>query len=374
MFAISVPLAPAAPAAPAAAPAGPAEAARRRTGAILVIEDDPELSALLETFLAGEGHRVTLALSGPAALDRLAQGALRPDLVVTDFNLPGGLNGLDLADRLRARLGAALPVIVLTGDIAAATLQTVAAQGCVHLSKPVALAQFTRTIQRLLPASCAAAPHDGAADAAAIFVVDDDAAVREAVAALLAQDGRAARAYASSAEFLAAFRPAPGQCLLLDSTLPDLDGLELLRRLRADGHRIPTVMMTGHGDVRLAVAAMQAGAADFIEKPVSGAELLASLQRALDGGQTGDGLAAARRKAQATLATLTSRQREIMTRVLDGQPNKNIAADLGISRRTVENHRAAIMRKADAASLPALVRFALAASGAAGEAGGPIHP
>jgi two-component system CheB/CheR fusion protein len=120
-------------------------------------------------------------------------------------------------------------------------------------------------------------------------------------------------------------------------------------------------MITGNSDVGMAVAAMKAGAADFIEKPVGGSELLAGIERALELSRDSGKLSAARAAAAGHLAALTPRQREIMDMVLAGHPSKNIAADLGISQRTVENHRAAIMRKTGTKSLPALARLALAA-------------
>ncbi len=346
----------------------PHEAAEHRTGAILVVEDDADLSDLLKTFLESEGHRVTLAGSGTAALEMMTRRAIRPDLVLTDFNLPRGLDGLGVARRLREMFGDALPVIVLTGDICPTTLLNTSVQDCVQLSKPVKLHQLTQHIQHLLPPSCGVGPRgkgsdDDNDDASVIFVVDDDEAVRDAVTALLTHDGRKSRAYASCRAFLENYRVAPGQCLLIDGYLPDIDGLELLRRLRTAGHMIPAVMMTGNSDVRMAVEAMQVGASDFIEKPIGGAELLASLQRALDGALDGSKISAWQEQASLRLASLTLRQREIMTMVLEGHPSKNIAADLHISQRTVENHRAAIMRKTGSSSLPELARLALAAAG-----------
>jgi two-component system CheB/CheR fusion protein len=374
-FSVDVPLADVATAG-AAAPPGPAgevaaarvaEAGRHRSGTIVVIEDDVELADLLTSFLGGEGHRVTVAQSGAAALDLLARGAIRPDLILTDFNLHAGLDGLHLAQRLRDLFGEALPVIVLTGDISPQTLQDVSAQGCKQLSKPVRLEELTEAIQALLPDSCASGPHgstgdDADADASVIFIVDADAVARDEICALLAHDGRKTRAFASSAAFLAEFRPAAGQCVLIDGYLPGLDGLDVLRQLRAAGRSVPVVMMKRGSDVRMAVQAMQAGAADFVEKPFTGAALLACLQRAIDESEDSSKVTAGRDKAIAQLATLTVRQREIMRLVLDGHPSKNIAADLNISQRTVENHRAAIMHKTGSGSLPALARMALAAA------------
>ncbi len=365
VFSIDVPM-PRAMTAPAASPAAAITAAEpRRTGSILIVEDDPEVCDLLGDFLAALGHRVVKAPDGVTALDLVASGAIRPDLVLADYNLPNDMNGLEVAARLRERFGAALPVIILTGDVSSATMHDVAGQDCLKLNKPVKLPELTQAIDRLLPEH-PAGRHNGADPAAApssvVFVVDDDARVREAIAGLLADDGRECVAYESCEAFLAAYRPAPGQCLLIDACLPGMDGMTLLATLRAAGHALPAIMMTGQSDVRVAVAAMRAGASDFVEKPIGSADLLARIERALEMGRDSGKLSAWHDEAAAQIAGLTARQREIMAMVLDGHPSKNIAADLGISQRTVENHRAAIMKKTGVSSLPALARLALAAS------------
>jgi two-component system, chemotaxis family, CheB/CheR fusion protein len=192
-------------------------------------------------------------------------------------------------------------------------------------------------------------------------VVDDDSAVREALRDLLQQDGRAVEIYASSEAFLHAYRPGREGCLLVDARMPGMGGLELLQRLQSEGNRLPAIMITGQGDVPMAVGAMQAGAADFIEKPIGRDELFASIERALEHTRDSAKLSALRETAATRLAGLTARQRQIMELVLAGHPSKNIAADLGISQRTVENHRAAVMKKTGSHSLSALIRLALAA-------------
>ena len=168
--------------------------------------------------------------------------------------------------------------------------------------------------------------------------------------------------FSSCEDFLAAYRPGREACLLVDAYLPGMNGLELLQRLGEAGNRLPAIMITGNSDVPMAVEAMKAGASDFIEKPVSRSELLAGVGRALELARDSSKLTAYREDAASHLAGLTDRQRQIMTMVLAGHPSKNIAADLGISQRTVENHRAAIMTKTGSKSLPALARLALAAA------------
>jgi two-component system CheB/CheR fusion protein len=196
-------------------------------------------------------------------------------------------------------------------------------------------------------------------DGATIFVVDDDSAVREALRELLQEDGRTVETYASSEAFLDVYRPGRAGCLLVDARMPGMGGLELLQRLKSDGTRLAAIMITGQGDVPMAVEAMRAGAADFIEKPVRRDELFASIERALEHTRDSAKLSVRQEVAATRLDGLTARQRQIMKLVLAGHPSKNIAADLGISQRTVENHRAAVMKKTGSHSLSALIRLAL---------------
>ena len=148
---------------------------------------------------------------------------------------------------------------------------------------------------------------------------------------------------------------------MIDAYLPGMNGLQLLQRLHDAGHRLPAIMITGNADVSMAVQAMKAGASDFIEKPIGPTELVASVEQALEQSRDSNKLFASRQAATNRIAGLTHRERQIMELVLAGHPNKNIAADLGISQRTVENHRASIMKKTGSKSLPALARLALAA-------------
>ncbi|MBC7799789.1 MAG: response regulator, partial [Gemmatimonadaceae bacterium] len=209
-------------------------------------------------------------------------------------------------------------------------------------------------------------PADGA-DAPVIFIVDDDRTIRGAIRAVLEDDGRIVEVYATSEAFLAGYRPGTEGCLLIDAYLPGMGGVELLQWLRAQGDRLPAIMITGHSDVPMAVQAMKAGASDFIEKPVGAPDLLASIARAMDQSRDTGKLMAWRQDAAKHIESLTPRQRQVMDLVLAGHPSKNIAADLGVSQRTVENHRASIMRRSGVKSLPALARMALAAAGSGSE-------
>ena len=188
--------------------------------------------------------------------------------------------------------------------------------------------------------------------------------MRAAIRAVLEDNGHAVEDFAACEDFLGVYRSGREGCLLVDAYLPGMNGLELLKRLAEMGARLPSIMITGNGDVAMAVQAMKAGVLDFIEKPVGRDELLASVKRALEQSRDTSKTIAWRESAASHIAGLTERQREIMDLVLAGHPSKNIAADLGISQRTVENHRASIMKRTGAKSLPALARLALAAAGA----------
>eukprot|EP01037_Dinobryon_pediforme_P012275 gene12275-12361_t len=262
----------------------------QRTGTVLVIEDEPEVRDLLDIFLKAEGHRTITAADGAAALAILEQSAIRPDLILADYNLPGGMDGLQITTKLRKKFHSQVPVIILTGDISAATLRRIAEHDCVQLNKPVKLKALSEVVKRLLPAEPDAliAISDGVASSAVpvVFVVDDDKHIRDAIRTLLEDEGRVVEDFESCEAFLAAFKAGAEACLLIDAYLP----------------------------------------------------------------------------ATEQISGLTKRQHEIMAMVLAGHPSKNIAADLGISQRTVENHRASIMKKTGSKSLPALARLAMTAS------------
>jgi two-component system CheB/CheR fusion protein len=381
VFSIEVPLSPSGAAStPDHRPSDAADASAQtapRTGTILIVEDDPEVREHLELFLREEGYDAATAVDGPAALELAARRTIRPDLVLADYNLPNGMNGIQVSQKLRQELSRQIPFIILTGDISTEALRDIALHDCVQFNKPVKLRELTQAIEKLLakpPAAPAARPMRPVEEASAsglskIFVVDDDDDVREAIRVVLEDDGRVVETYPSCEAFLQAFRPGHSACLLIDAYLPGMSGLELLRKLHDDGHSLPSIMITGNSDVPMAVEAMKAGALDFIEKPIGREELIAGIDRAFELSQDSSKLQEWRESAATHLAALTPRQREVMERVLAGHPSKNIAADLGISQRTVENHRASIMKRTGSKSLPALARLALVAAGGATEPG-----
>ena len=192
-------------------------------------------------------------------------------------------------------------------------------------------------------------------------VVDDDRTTREAMLQLLQEHGHTAEIYAGAEPFLAADWKGREGCLLVDALMPGMGGIALLERLNVENSGLPAIMITGQGDIAMAVQAMKAGAADFLEKPVRSDELLAAIDRALERAQDGSRLSEWRQTAVERVAALTGRQREVMDLVAQGRPNKLIAHQLQLSQRTVENHRAAVMKRTGVASVPDLIRLIMAA-------------
>lgn len=341
------------------------------TGTIMVVEDDPELRDLLETLFKDQGYKVFTAPDGPSAVDAVIRHTGRLDLILADFNLPNGMDGLQIADKLREHLNRQVPVIILTGDISTATLKDISRHDCIHLNKPVKVNEMVQTIRDLISGArntktaskLYSKTVDGSSGKPMTFVVDDDSYFRQGICDVLESDGQRVEAFASCEAFLEAYRPGQEACLLVDAYLPGMSGIELLQRLSDKEYRLPSIMITGNSDVSMAVDAMKAGASDFIEKPVGSDELLATVARALEQSRDENKRSAWHDEAAEHILGLTLRQKQIMELVLAGHPSKNIAADLGISQRTVENHRASIMKKTGSKSLPALARLVLVAAG-----------
>lgn len=194
-----------------------------------------------------------------------------------------------------------------------------------------------------------------------IFIVDDDPAVRDSLAVLLEVEGYRVRVFDSAESFLEAWTPQLQGGLLLDVRMPGMDGLELLERLNKLGNHLPVVVMTGHGDVPLAVRSMKLGALDFIEKPLSDTLLLEAVRTMIAYEKERQERCREQQEIAARLAELTPRERDVLEKLVLGQPNKVIAYELDISARTVEVHRARVMEKMKAKSLSHLVRMALQA-------------
>ncbi|MBI1682102.1 response regulator FixJ [Caulobacter hibisci] len=199
---------------------------------------------------------------------------------------------------------------------------------------------------------------------AVVHVVDDDADARDSLAFLLETADFQVKTYASAPDFLAALPSVAPGCLITDVRMPDMTGQELVKRLKAEGSALPVVMITGHGDIPMAVEAMRDGVVDFIEKPFSEARILAALKRALASvAPVQPAVSDDQAEILARIETLSERERQVLDGVVAGQPNKIIARDLGISPRTVEIYRAKLMSKMHADNLAALVRMTLSVKG-----------
>jgi two-component system response regulator FixJ len=196
-------------------------------------------------------------------------------------------------------------------------------------------------------------------DRSVVYVIDDDEAARDSLAFLLRSAKLDVRTFESAVAFLEV-SPAPGAgCVVTDIRMPQMTGLELLARLKSLDVALPVIVITGHGDVPLAVEAMKAGAVDFLEKPFDDDLLLAAVRSALDRAHEDRTREAEREALLERLATLSPRERQVLDGLVAGHPNKTIAFDLGISPRTVEIYRANVMAKLQAASLSELVRMTL---------------
>jgi two-component system response regulator FixJ len=198
-------------------------------------------------------------------------------------------------------------------------------------------------------------------DKTVIHIVDDDPAVRDSLAFLLDVNGFAPNAYESANAFLSGAKIELPTCVVSDIRMPGLNGIDLVRELKSRGTACPVILITGHGDVALAVEAMKAGAADFIEKPFDDSVLLEAIRIALEAHSSVQGDNTVKKDAEARLAELSPRERDVLRGLVAGNINKVIAHELGISPRTVEVYRANLMAKTGARSMSELMRIALAA-------------
>ncbi len=342
-----------------------------RFATILIVESDPKTREMLDRLFTGEGHRVLAAAGGKEAAT-LALSTTKPDIVVAGYQLEDDLTGLQIVTQVREGLGRETPAIILTGHISTEGVREIAKRNCVQRTKPADADELLHLIQSLL-----AEPevqtrqidrprkpdHNQATERPTIFVVDDDSAVREGMRELLRDDERwSVETYPSGELFLGALCSRRDGILVVDSQMPGMSGIDLLERLDVDGHVLPAIMITGHADVRLAVRAMKVGVAAFLEKPVQFDELMGHIEQALERARDSAARLQWHDAATKLIAKLTPREREIMTLVIEGHANKQMAYLLGINQRTVETHRATVMKKLGVRTLSDLIHVAIAAA------------
>ena len=202
-----------------------------------------------------------------------------------------------------------------------------------------------------------------------VFVVDDDESVRSSLRFLLRSVGLESHAFASASEFLAAYDPVQPGCLVLDVRMPGMSGLELQQQLNRRGAILPVIFITGHGDIPMAVEAMQHGAHDFLQKPFRDQDLIDRIQRALAKDAKSRSALDEHENIRSRLDSLTPREREVLALMAQGKPNKVMAHELGVSQRTVEIHRARVMEKSGAGSLAQLVRMVMDVAPGMGQSG-----
>jgi two-component system CheB/CheR fusion protein len=342
-----------------------------RSATILLVEGDPKTREMLDRLFTAEGHRVLAAGERKEAL-ALVPATIKPDIVIAGYQLPDGSTGPQIATQVREALGRKVPAVILTGYISTDVTREITRQDCVQRTKPADADELLHLIQSLLTEPGAAASsksrlpspgYDRDTQRPTIFVVDDDSAVREGMRELFQDDQRwSVETYSSGEVFLEALHSRRDGVLVVDSQMPGMSGIDLLERLNHEGHTLPTIMVTGHADVRLAVRAMQVGVIAFLEKPVQFDELMGHIEQAFE--RTRDSTARAQWHDAATkrLEKLTPREREVMTLVIEGNANKQMAYVLGINQRTVETHRATIMKKLGARTLSDLIHVAIAAA------------
>lgn len=278
------------------------------------------------------------------------------------------MNGLDVIQRARAQTKATLPALIISGDKLEASRAAAEATVVKFIAKPMRASDLLAALGPLAdivspgwrsgqkPPPRVTKPFASAPDAN-IAVIDDEPSVRDSIREMLEAEGYRVAAYPSGQAFLSDADHQRFRCLIVDMTLPGMDGLELQSRLKSEDSGTAIVFVTGSANLPLAVKAIREGAVDFLQKPVSNAALRDSVARVLADDQESAGRGVERGEIAARLANLTQRERQVMERIVEGKLNKNIAIELGISQRTTEHHRQSVMRKIGASSLAMLIRM-----------------
>ena len=340
-----------------------------RSATILIVEGDPKTREMLDRLFTGEGHCVLAASESKEALS-FTLAAIKPDIVVAGYQLPDGSTGPQIVTQVREALGRKVPAIILTGYISTDIVREIIRQNCVQRTKPADADELLYLIQSLLNEPKITVIQGGPLQSPdrdtqrpTIFVVDDDSAVREGMRELFRDDERwSVETYPSGRMFLEALQSRRDGVLIVDSQMPEMSGIDLLERLDIEGHSLPAIMVTGHADVRLAVRAMKVGVVAFLEKPAQFDELMGHVEQALERARSSAARVLWHETAAKRIEKLTPREREVMTLVIEGNANKQMAYVLSINQRTVETHRATIMKKLGARTLSDLIHIAIAAA------------
>jgi two-component system CheB/CheR fusion protein len=376
MFAVEVPMSPGEEGLDALPLANRLAARNGRQVSVLLVEDDASLLRPLRILLELEGYQVITARAGDQARAAVEQHEISPMAAIIDYSVSGEMSGSQFIRGLRKAFGEDIPIIVLTGVVSTLRQRKISELGARYLQKPVRAAELIALLREMLEhaglgrsrteAPSVSEPIQPPGEPVAsisrptVFVVDDDETTRNAMRTLFESVGHRVETFASGEAFLGSYHPGRSGCMVVDIVMPGISGLELLEKLNARGIDLPVVVITGRREVPLAVRAMRAGAVDFLEKPVRNQTLLNSIHRALDQKRRSKVSTGAKAEIETRFRRLTRRECEVMALVVAGHANKIIAGRLGISQRTVENHRARVMEKMNARVLADLVRMATA--------------
>jgi FixJ family two-component response regulator len=319
-----------------------------RRSLVSVVDDDESVRESLPDLLRELGF----AAQAFASADEFLASAYvnQTNCLLLDVAMPG-MTGPDLQMELTRRRRD-IPIVFITAAVDETVRSRVLAQGAVDcLFKPFSEAALLDAVTiALREPMCDAKP--------VVFVVDDDVSVRESLELLIRQAGWEPELFASAQEFLSRASVSAPCCLVLDLSLPDLNGLDLQNRIASDQTEMPIIFITAYGDVPTSVQAMKAGAVEFLLKPFGDDALLTAIQHAIERSRNALRHEAKMREISDGYATLTRREREVMGLVVSGLLNKQVGGELGISEITVKAHRGSVMRKMKAGSLPDLVNMA----------------
>jgi two-component system CheB/CheR fusion protein len=333
----------------------------RPRGTILICSENARATDALRQYLHEMGHEtyVTSIDDGLKSLNSMT-GGMRPELAIIDLQ-QDHQRWKGVVSSIRWSLGWQIPVIVIRDGASDDEHIADASDAIMYLPRPARPDELEPLVGSLVLLARQRAANLARADSYSVqqtvFVIDDDGVLRDAVRDVLEQRGRTVQAFRDGESFLESRGRSEHGCIIIDDKLPGISGVELLERLSSDGVKLPAIMITGHGDISTAVRAMKAGAIDYIEKPIRYETLIMAVEQALKAERVASD-SEVRQKALATrMVGLTPREVQVMELVVAGRSSKNIAQALSISQRTVEHHRAAIMKRVGATSLPELIKI-----------------